>query len=49
MTFAVEGDKKTPLPTRERHVLADEKGAYPVGKLRDWEITVRSWHEAGQP
>jgi type III restriction enzyme len=40
MTFELDGDKKTPLPTRERHVLADEEGHYPIGKLKDWEVTV---------
>lgn len=29
-----------PLPTRTRHLLADEHGNYPVGELNDWEIAV---------
>lgn len=33
MIFELDGDKKTPLATRERHVLADEEGHYPIGKL----------------
>lgn len=40
MTYELDGDKKTPLPTRERHVLSDAQGHYPVGKLRRWEVTV---------
>lgn len=40
MTNVLEGDKRIVLPVRDRHVLADEAGDYPVGKLRDWEITV---------
>ena len=40
MTFELDGDKKTPLATRERHVLADEEGHYPIGKLLGWEVKV---------
>lgn len=40
MTFAIEGESRTPLPTRDRHVLADADGNYPVGKLGDWELSV---------
>lgn len=40
MTYAIEGDLKTALATRENHVLADEEGRYPIGKLRDWEVAV---------
>jgi len=29
-----------PLPRRKMHVLADEDGNYPVGKLNDWELAV---------
>lgn len=40
MTHETEGDKKTPLPVRRLHVLADEDGGYPVGKLGGWELSV---------
>jgi type III restriction enzyme len=40
MTYELEGDKRTPLPIRERHVLSDELAHYPIGKLRAWEIAV---------
>jgi type III restriction enzyme len=40
MTYELEGEKKTPLPTRQRHVLVDPQGEYPIGKLRDWEVAV---------
>ena len=30
----------TPLPTRPKHLLADEEGNYPVGTLNDWEMAV---------
>jgi hypothetical protein len=40
MTHVIEGDARIILPVRDRHLLADEAGNYPVGKLRDWEITV---------
>jgi type III restriction enzyme len=40
MTYAIEGGTKTPLPTRERHLLADESGMFPIGKLGGWEETV---------
>lgn len=29
-----------PLPTRLKHLLADDAGGYPVGALNDWEIAV---------
>jgi len=29
-----------PLPTRPKHLLADEEGNYPVDTLNDWEIAV---------
>lgn len=28
------------LPTREKHLLADENGDFPVGSLNDWELAV---------
>jgi type III restriction enzyme len=40
MTYEVNGDQKTPLPTRERHLLSDKQGRYPIGGLREWEVTV---------
>lgn len=39
-THEVSGDQKTPLLTRERHVLSDDQGHYPIGKLRGWEVAV---------
>jgi type III restriction enzyme len=39
-TWALEGDKKTPLPTRQEHLLVDNDGNFPVEKLGDWEETV---------
>ncbi len=40
MTTETGNGKSTPLPTRERHVLCDSHGNYPVGKLGGWEIAV---------
>jgi hypothetical protein len=40
MTHEVEGEQKTVLPTRDRHLLSDENGMYPIGKLKGWERTV---------
>jgi type III restriction enzyme len=40
MTYEVDGDQKTRLPTRERHVISDEEGRYPIGKLGAWEVAV---------
>jgi type III restriction enzyme len=40
MTHAVAGDQKTLLPTRPKHLLADDQGQYPIGKLGGWEIAV---------
>lgn len=40
MTTEVEDGKKKLLSTRERHLLADENGNYPVGKLGGWEQVV---------
>jgi hypothetical protein len=40
MTHEITGDHKTALPVRENHVLSDERGCYPVGKLGGWEVTV---------
>ena len=39
-TWALEGDKKTPLPTRQKHLLVDDDGNFPIEKLGDWEKTV---------
>jgi type III restriction enzyme len=39
-TWALDGDKKTPLPTRQKHLLVDDDGNFPVEKLGDWEATV---------
>ncbi len=35
-----EEGNPTPLPTRSKHLLADEEGNYPVGALNEWEIAV---------
>lgn len=40
MTYEVEGHKKTTLPTRDRHLLSDENGLYPIEKLKGWESVV---------
>jgi type III restriction enzyme len=40
MTYEVDGDQMTALPMREKHVLADEQGLYPIGRLGRWEIQV---------
>lgn len=40
MTYELEGEHKVPLPTRERHLLADDQGNYPIGKLGGWEVSV---------
>lgn len=40
MTYELEGEKKMPLPTRDRHLLCDEDGLYPIGKLGGWEVEV---------
>lgn len=40
MTFELEGETKVPLDTRARHILCDEEGRYPIGKLRSWEVQV---------
>ena len=40
MTHEIVGDQKTVLPTRDKHVLADEGGLYPIGKLGSWEVSV---------
>jgi type III restriction enzyme len=40
MRYELEGETKIPLPTRERHLLCDEEGRYPIGKLRGWELVV---------
>lgn len=39
-TWALEGDTKTPLPTRKRHLLVDDDGNFPIEKLGPWEETV---------
>jgi hypothetical protein len=40
MTYELDGERKTSLPTRERHILADRQGRYPIGKLKAWEVAV---------
>jgi type III restriction enzyme len=40
MTAELEHGLTQPLPIRDRHVLCDADGNYPVGKLRDWEMRV---------
>lgn len=40
MTYELNGEQKTPLPMRERHLLSDEAGRYPIGKLGGWEVAV---------
>lgn len=40
MTTEVENGQTRAAPTRDRHVLSDENGSYPVGKLGGWERTV---------
>ncbi len=40
MTHEIHGAQKTALPTRKKHVLSDEQGRYPVGKLGGWEASV---------
>lgn len=48
MTHVIESGQETPLPTRKRHILADDSGDFPVGKLADWEISVLDI-EMGRP
>lgn len=40
MTHVTDGDKKTALPTRDRHLLADDSGNYPIDRLGGWEASV---------
>ena len=40
MTFQSEEGKRTPLATRDRHVLCNGAGDYPVGTLRPGELAV---------
>jgi hypothetical protein len=40
MTYELDGEVKRELPTRERHILADDQGRYPIGKLKAWELAV---------
>jgi type III restriction enzyme len=40
MTYELDGEARTPLPTRDRHLLSDENGDCPVGRLRSWELAV---------
>jgi type III restriction enzyme len=40
MTYEVNGEQKTALPSRDKHVLADAAGQYPIGKLGGWEVQV---------
>lgn len=46
-TFDSKGDP-TELPTRDRHLLSDENGLYPVGSLNAWELEVLD-EEMGRP
>ncbi len=39
-TWVLEGDKKTPLQTRQKHLLVDDAGNFPIEKLRDREERV---------
>ncbi len=39
-TWALDGDNKTPLPTRTHHLLVDDDGNFPIEKLGDWEEAV---------
>src|SRR5262249_53480765 len=39
-TWALEGDKKSPLPTRQKHLLVDDDGNFPIEQLGPWEETV---------
>ena len=39
-TWALDGDKKTALPTRQLHLLVDDGGDFPIEKLGDWEEAV---------
>lgn len=43
------GDPPVPLPTRDRHLLSDEHGHYPVGTLNALEVEVldKEMHRAG--
>lgn len=40
MTSQEENGEKVALPTRTRHLLANDNGDYPVGKLGTWEVEV---------
>lgn len=40
MTYELNGEQKTSLETREQHLLSDDHGHYPIGKLGGWEIAV---------
>jgi superfamily II DNA or RNA helicase len=37
---AIEDEAGNPAPTREKHLLADEQGHFPVGDLNPWEVEV---------
>lgn len=37
---AIEDNDGNPVPTREKHLLADEQGNFPVGDLNPWEVEV---------
>src|SRR5262249_28437132 len=39
-TVALEGDRRTTLPTRQKHLLVDNDGNFPIEKLGDWEEMV---------
>jgi type III restriction enzyme len=40
MSYEVSGGQRTALPTRPKHLLADDQGHYPIGKLGGWEVQV---------
>lgn len=40
MTYEVDGDQKTALPSRQKHLLVDAQGSYAIGKLGGWEVQV---------
>jgi hypothetical protein len=39
-SWALEGEERMQLPTRQKHLLADDDGNFPIEKLGDWEEAV---------
>ena len=39
-TRELRGDQEVLLDTRDRHLLSNNEGEYPIGKLNPWEVTV---------